>query len=115
MDAKGQRALLNDQGEHLPVIRREINIHSYAIVRGIMGSGVVDSLPLRVRCECSIPLCEEIIEVSLAKRRELRRSYPRGFIVVPDHANSLQDITLCQADAFSVVEKLEYTEEVEDL
>lgn len=115
MGAKQQHALLNDKEDHLPVIRREINIHSYALVKGIMGSGVIDSLPLRVRCECSLPLCEEVIEVNLAKRRELRRSYPRGFIVVPDHTNSFQDITLCQADAFSVVEKLEYTDEVEDL
>lgn len=115
MGTKKQPALLNDQEDRLPVIRREINIHSYAVVKGIMGSGVVDSLPLRVRCECSLPLCEEIIEVSLAKRRELRRSYSRGFIVVPDHTNSFQDTTLYQADAFSVVEKLEYTDEVEDL
>lgn len=115
MGTREQHTLLYDQENQLSVIRREINIHSYAAVKGIMGSGVIDSLPLRVRCECSLPLCEEVIEVSLAKRRELRRDYPRGFIVVPAHANSSQDITLCRAGKYSVIEKLEFTEEAEDL
>ena len=115
MGTKEQHVVSNYQENQLAVIRREINIRSYGSIKGIMGGGVIDSLPLRVRCECAVPLCEEIIEVSLSRRRELRRKYPRGFIVVLSHANSAQDITLLKTDTFSVVEKLHVTEEVEDL
>jgi hypothetical protein len=103
---------LDDQ---LAAIRRQGNIRSYNAIIGIMGSSVVDSLPLRVRCECSVTACEEIIDVSLAQRRELRRDYPRGFIVVLPHAEAAQDVLLHQSDEFGVVEKPEFTEVVKDL
>ena len=115
MGTKEHHIPLSDQDDQLAVVRREINIRSYGVIKGIMGYSVIDSLPLRVRCECSIPLCEEVIEVSLAERRKLRRSYSRGFIVVLSHANSVQDITLYKTDEFNVVEKLQFTESVTDL
>ena len=68
--------------DQLATIRRASNIRSYGVIKSIMGSGIIDSLPLRVRCECALSTCEEIIEVSLHQRRELRRNYPRGFIVI---------------------------------
>lgn len=111
-----KHASSNHPEDQLPAIRRESNIRSYGLIKELMGSGMVDSLPLRVRCECSIPTCEEIIEVSLAKRRELRRKYPRGFIVALSHAGSFEDVILCTTEGeFSVVEKLQFTEAVADL
>lgn len=115
MSTGEQDTLLNLQEDQLAVFRREGNILSYGVIKGIMGSGVVDALPLRVTCECSIPRCEEIIEVSLAKRRQLRRSYPRGFIVASFHANSPEDILLLKTNEFSVVEKPGFSELVADL
>ena len=115
MSLGDQHEVVNQQDDHLASIRRESNIRSYSVIRGIMGSGVIDSLPLRVRCECGVLICEEIIEVSLDKRRELRRSYPRGFIVVNSHANSPIDPTVYQSDSLSVIEKLKYSDKVTDL
>ena len=115
MSIGGPQASSNHPEDQLASIRRGSNIISYGVIKGIMGSGVVDSLPLRVRCECSIPICEDIIEVTLAQRRELRRNFPRGFIVVPAHVSSPQDITLFKTAHFCVVEKLQFTEVVTDL
>ena len=103
------------EDDQLAVIRREINIRSYGIIKGIMGSRIVDSLPLRLRCECTVPICEENIEVSLAKRRELRRNYPHGFIVTPLHGKSAQDTILCKTNEFKVIEKHNFTDAVTDL
>jgi hypothetical protein len=110
-----QQALINFEAGHLAVIRREINIRSYGIIKGIMGNRIVDTLPLRLRCECSVPVCEENIEVSLAQRRELRRNYPHGFIVIPLHTGTNQDITLCTTSDFKVVEKIDFLQVVTDL
>jgi hypothetical protein len=115
MSTVEQQISSSDQDDQLAAIRRMSNIRSYGVIKGIMGSGVIDSLPLRVRCECGVPICEEIIEVNLANRREIRRNYPRGFIVVPSHANSLQDITLHETKLLSVVEKVKFSEDVIDL
>ena len=101
--------------DQLAVIRRMSNISSYGVINGLMGSRIVDSLPLRVRCECELLVCEENIEIILSQRRSLRRSYPRGFIVITSHANSSQDTFLFESKAFSVVEKKQFTEEVTDL
>ena len=99
----------------LAVIRRTGNVSSYGVIKGIMGSQVVDSLPLRVRCECIIQTCEEIIEVSLGERRELRRAYPRGFITVTAHASASEDNILCVAERYSVIAMPQFTESVTDL
>ena len=115
MSTEEQRIASNDHDDQLAVIRRTSNIRSYGVINGIMGSSVVDSLPLRVRCECGIAVCEEIIEVNLAKRRELRRNYPRGFIIVPTHLNYAQDVSLYCSDEICVVEKLKFSETVTDL
>lgn len=104
-----------NSNDKLAAVRRTSNIRSYCVIRGIMGNGIVDSLPLRVRCECALSACEEIIEVILSQRRDLRRSYPRGFIVVSSHANSSKDNILFKNDEFSVVEKDQFTEKVTDL
>jgi len=101
--------------DQLAAVRRASNIRSYGVIKGIMGSGIIDSLPLRVRCECALITCEEIIEVSLEQRRELRRDYPRGFILVTAHSDSSQDILLFENKEFSVVEKPQFTESVTDL
>lgn len=110
-----QDKLLNLQENQLAAFRREGNILSYGVIKGIMGSDIVDSFPLRVRCECSIPLCEEIIEISLSQRRQLRRKYSSGFIVAPSHANPSPDIVLLKTNEFSVVEKPGFSESVTDL
>lgn len=104
-----------DESDQLASERRQSNIHSYGIIKGIMGSGVIDSLPLRVRCECSVPNCEDIIEVNLGKRRELRRNHPLGFILIPSHVNSPNDSLLSTSKLFCVVEKPGFTETVTDL
>ena len=101
--------------ELLAVVRRGSNIRSYGVIKVIMGARVIDSLPLRVRCECSIPSCEEIIEIKLSKRREIRRNFPTGFIVAPMHSNSALEDILFQVNNFSVVNKPQFTEEVTDL
>jgi len=115
MSSGVRSAPFNQQDNQLAAVRRASNIRSYGVIKGIMGNRVVDSLPLRVRCECAIPTCEEIIEVTLFNRRELRRNHPRGFIVVRLHANSPQDTMLYENDDFSVVEKPQFTETVTDL
>ncbi|GAC1370920.1 MAG: hypothetical protein NVSMB39_4270 [Candidatus Saccharimonadales bacterium] len=99
----------------LAVTRRGINIHSYGIINTIMAKRVIDSLPLRLRCECPVPSCEEIIEIILAQRRELRRQYPRGFIVIASHAASSQSKVIFKSDAYHVVEMAEFTQTVTDL
>jgi hypothetical protein len=99
----------------LAAIRRASNVSSYGVIKGIMGSQVVDSLPLRVRCECIMQTCEEIIEVSLGERRELRRTYPKGFITVPPHASASDDNTLCVSERYSVIAMPQFTESVTDL
>ena len=114
-DNDEQLASLDYQGDQLAARRRDNNIRSYGVIKVIMGSRVVDKLPLRIRCECSTPICEEIIEVTLAKRRELRRNYPTGFIVVPSHAVSSQDATLCKTKEFIVLEKTKFSQTVTDL
>lgn len=101
--------------DQLAAIRRMSNISSYGVINGLMGRRIVDSLPLRVRCECALLACEEIIEIILSQRRDLRRSYPRGFIIVSSHANSSKDNVLFKNDEFSVVEKDQFTEKVTDL
>ena len=115
MTGDGQNLTGTYHNNELAVARREGNIRSYGVIKGIMGSRVVDTLPLRVRCECGVSLCEEIIEVSLAKRRELRRSYPKGFIVVIAHVNLHEDSSLHDTDRFSVVVKPGFTYAVTDL
>ena len=108
-----QKALPISLGDNnLSYMRREINISSYAIIKEVMGHAVVDYLPLRVRCECSMPLCEKIIEVSLAKRRELRHTFPRGFIVYPAHADTKRSIATRTTDEYVVVEILQFSEYV---
>jgi hypothetical protein len=114
-DNDEQLASLNYQGDQLAASRRDNNIRSYGIIKVIMGPRVVDTLPLRIRCECTTPVCEEIIEVTLTKRRELRRNYPTGFIVVPFHAVSSEDTTLCKTKEFIVLEKTEFSQIVTDL
>lgn len=94
--------------------RRGGNIRSYGVIKMIMGTRVVDSLPLRVRCECSLPACEEIIEISLNERRELRRSFPSGFIVAPSHKGA-KDATAYEAPRLNVVTKPNCLDEVVDL
>jgi len=101
--------------DQLAAIRRMSNISSYGVINGLMGSRIVDSLPLRVRCECDLLACEENIEIILSQRRELRRRYPRGFIVATAHMNSSQDTSLFVSEVYSVVEKARFTEEVTDL
>lgn len=101
--------------DQLAAVRRASNIRSYGVIKGIMGSGIIDSLPLRVRCECALLTCEEIIEVTLSQRRDLRRNYPRGFILVKSHADPPQDVLLFENKEFSVVEKPQFTEAVTDL
>ncbi len=115
MSTGDQGKLLTRPEDQLAAFKREGNILSYGVIKGIMGSDIVDSLPLRVRCECSIPLCEEIIEISLSQRRQLRRKYSSGFIVAPSHSNSPQDIVLLKTSEFSVVEKPGFSESVTDL
>jgi len=101
--------------EELAVIRRASNIFSYVVIKNIMGSQVLDLLPLRVRCECPLPGCEEIIELTLAQRRKLRRSYPKGFILLPAHQNSSLDIAVFESAPYNVVEKPQFTQKVTDL
>ncbi len=115
MTKRSQQIPLSNQEGKLAVIRRQSNIRSYAVIKGIMGSGVIDSLPLRVRCECGLPICEEIIEVNLSERRQIRRNYPRGFIAVPSHVDYPHDVTLFKSDKLCVVEKLQFSEVVTDL
>lgn len=115
MSAGEQNNSSSHQEGQLAAIRRASNIRSYGVIKGIMGNGVVDSLPLRVRCECAVSTCEDIIEVSLSARRGLRRNFPRGFIVVRSHTNSPEDTIMHQSDNFSVVEKADFTEAVTDL
>ncbi len=102
------------QNDELADFRRGTNIRSYGIIKTIMGLRVVDKLPLRVRCECAITSCEEIIEISLRQRRDLRRNYPVGFIVAPQHT-SARDNLLYKSDIYWVVEKPQYSEKVTDL
>jgi hypothetical protein len=99
----------------LAFARRVGNVRSYLVIKDIMGTSMTDSLPLRVRCECSKPGCQEVIELRLSKRRELRRSYPRGFIIVPAHSTTPPDVTSYATQELCVVEKLEFTEPVTDL
>jgi hypothetical protein len=103
---------LDDQ---LAVTRRNINIHSYGVIRGIMGNRVIDTLPLRLRCECSVPSCEEIIEINLAERRELRREFPRGFIVINAHGRSSRDTTSYEKANYGVVKKRGFPQTVIDM
>jgi len=111
-----QPALSSDMGDnYLSLMRREINISSYAIIKEVMGNAVVDHLPLRVRCECSIPLCEAIINVSLSKRRALRISFPTGFIVSPSHGGSDLSTTIRKTDEYSVIQKTRFSEPVTDM
>lgn len=111
----GQVAPLKDQEGLLAVLRRDGNIRSYGIIKRIMGAGIIDSLPLRVRCECSALSCEEIIEISLARRREIRRKFPRGFIVASLHTCSPNDVSLFNDDKLSILENPRYSEPVTDL
>jgi hypothetical protein len=101
--------------DQLAVIRREINISSYAVIKGIMGRGVVEGLPLRVRCECSKLLCEEIIKLNLSNRRALRKDYPRGFIIVPAHGDPSRDVIVFKTSKYHVVEIPQFTETATDL
>jgi hypothetical protein len=101
--------------ENLAVARRAGNIRSYVIIKEIMGSRVVDSLPLRVRCECSNGGCHEIIELSLAKRRELRNTYRQGFIVITAHVDQISDSVFIEDHAFTVVGKPAYPDRISDL
>ena len=114
-DQEEQQTSLSYQGDQLALSRRDSNIRSYGIITVIMGSRVVDSLPLRIRCECPTPICEEIIEVSLSERRDLRRNYPRGFIVVPSHATPSEDTTLFKTKNFHVLQKQKFSQTVTDL
>jgi hypothetical protein len=111
-----QPALSGDMGDnYLSLMRREINISSYAIIKEIMGNAVVDHLPLRVRCECAGPLCEAIINVSLSRRRELRLSFPTGFIISPSHSGTDQSNTIRKTDEYAVVQKARFSKQVTDI
>jgi hypothetical protein len=105
----------NNPSQDLSVTRRNINVHSYGVIKIIMGNRIVDSLPLRLRCECSIPICEEIIEITLAERRDLRRKYASAFIVVIAHAPTVDSILSFQTTTYGVIEKAGYEEPVIDL
>jgi hypothetical protein len=98
----------------LAVTRRNINIHSYGVISGIMGERIVEAMPLRLRCECPVPSCEEIIEVILATRRELRREFPTGFIVVQSHVGASAEY-LYQSVNYCVVSISGYDATVVDL
>lgn len=100
---------------YLSLMRREINISSYAIIREVMGNAVVDHLPLRVRCECATPLCEAIINVSLSKRRALRASFSHGFIISPSHAGGDQNTSVRKTDEYSVIQRERFSEPVTDI
>ncbi len=113
-------ASVKPKSHHLPedslaLSRRSGNIRSFGVISEIMGSGVIDTLPLRVRCECDVSACEEIIEVTLSKRRNLRRSFPRGFIVIPEHAKRPNYVLLLKTGVLCVVENSEFTQTVQDL
>jgi hypothetical protein len=110
-----EQFLVHFEDGQLAAIRRASNVSSYGVIKGIMGSQVVDSLPLRVRCECIMQTCEEIIEVSLGERRELRRKYPRGFITVIAHASASEENLLFTAGMYSVIAMPQFTELVTDL
>lgn len=99
----------------LAITRRTGNIHSYAVIKGIMGSSLVESLPLRIRCECSLPECQEIIGLSLSQRRGLRTKFPKGFIVILSHAFCPPNTQVYASKGFGVVEKPEFTKAVVDL
>lgn len=101
--------------EELSVTRRGINVRSYGVIKSIMGSRTIDSLPLRLRCECSVETCEEIIEITLAQRRDLRRRFASSFIVVVVHADINEGAIVYKADEYAVVEKPELTQTVVDL
>jgi hypothetical protein len=90
-------------------------VNSFGVIQGIMGARIVEALPLRLRCECAVPICEEIIEITLGKRRELRRKYAHGFIVVIAHATSKLNGTLYRNARYSIVEKQGFTQTVVDL
>lgn len=105
----------DDKNGQLAVTRRNINIHSYGVISTIMGKRVIDALPLRLRCECCVPNCEAIIEILLAQRRELRRKYPRGFIVVSSHADSTLNKIVHNTKDYGVVEMDGFTQAVTDL
>jgi len=111
-----QSAVSSDMGDnYLSLMRREINISSYAIIKEVMGNAVVDHLPLRVRCECARPLCEAIINVSLSKRRELRVNFPTGFIIAPSHGGNDQNTAVRRTAEYVVVQKAQVTEPVPDM
>ena len=115
MKSSNQSSTQDNSSRNLAVIRRAGNIRSFIIIKTIMGSGVVDALPLRVRCECSKPGCEEIIELDLARRRELRRSFRQGFLVAPSHTDPTSDSILSQDATCNVVGKVDFPESVSDL
>lgn len=110
-----QQFLVKFESGQLATVRRASNIASYGVIRGIMGSNIVDSLPLRVRCECIMQTCEEIIEVNLGERRDLRRNYPKGFITVSAHASSSEENILLEADQYSVIAMPQFPEVITDL
>lgn len=95
--------------------RRSGNILSHVIIKGLMGPRMIDSLPLRIRCECSIPGCQEVIGLILSRRRKLRKEYPIGFIVVNSHAPCPPDVALYETEEYRVVEKLDYPDAVTDI
>jgi hypothetical protein len=110
-----QQYLLKFEDGQLATIRRASNISSYGVIKGIMGSRVVDTLPLRIRCECIMQTCEEIVEVNLGERRDLRRNYPRGFITVTAHNSSSHEDTLLATDLYCVVQMPQFPEVITDL
>ena len=105
----------DDHDDQLAVTRRNINIHSYGVICTIMGKRTTDTLPLRLRCECPIPNCDEIIEIILSKRREVRREFPKGFIMVLAHAKSLRFKVLYTSSDYGVVEMHGFNQAVTDL
>jgi len=115
MSAKQNNTSFPYRDNKLAGIRRAGNIHSYAVIKDIMGSQMIDSLPLRIRCECSILDCQEIVGLSLSRRRELRQKYPKGFIVILSHAYSPPNTKVYESQEFSVVERLEFNKAVVDI
>ena len=104
MDLPDERAAQND------AVFREAN-------EGISAAAEQHAMEDRVPfiCECTDTGCTTIVQLSLAKYREIR-THPRRFLVAPDHESGPEHQTrrVESGRGYDVVEKIEAAGEVAD-
>jgi hypothetical protein len=74
-------------------------------VEAQLGDGADKASPLRVVCECALPTCTGLLEVSRAEYEAVRAN-PERFLVLPGHEELRIERLVEQHAGFFVVEKV---------